>query len=364
MKVTVKRDELARSLAALTRIVPSRNTNPILGCALLSAADGKLRIAVNDLEVEAEACVAAEVGAEGAVALPAKPLADIAGRLPEGGEVIIEATADGAQATVRCRRSRFQLPSLPPEDFPHLQGAASPVRFTLPAADAAVLFGKTAFAIAREEARYYLHGVYLHVLRGKLRGCATNGHQLALAEVALPPDAQSMPAVIVPEKTVREITRLATAGDLDVSVSRSIIEITCGSTRIISKLVDGTFPDYERVIPTGNDKRALTDGAEFAAALARVSALAAGHAVRLDFDSSRLTLAMQCGDKGSSEDAVEAEYDAPPLSIGFNSGYVAEILAALDADVVCLEMADPASPALFRAKGRDGLLAALMPMRV
>jgi DNA polymerase-3 subunit beta len=245
-------------------------------------------------------------------------------------------------------------------------------KFTLAPADLKRLIEKTQFAISTEETRYYLNGIYLHIAgSGKasmLRAVATDGHRLAQVELALPAGAEGMPGIIVPRKTVGEVQRLIEDNDGEVSVelSSSKIRFSIGAITLTSKLIDGTFPDYGRVIPVANDKELVVDKAEFEAAVDRVSTVSSerGRAVKLSLNAGKLTLSVNNPDSGSATEELEVEYEADPLDIGFNSRYLLDIAAQLEGEAAVLKLADPGSPTLIQDRSSAGALYVLMPMRV
>jgi DNA polymerase-3 subunit beta len=244
--------------------------------------------------------------------------------------------------------------------------------FKLAAADLKRLIEKTQFAISTEETRYYLNGIYLHTATsGKkptLRAVATDGHRLAQFELPLPAGAEGMPGVIIPRKTVAEIQRLIEDAEAEIGIelSPSKIRFTIGNAVLTSKLIDGTFPDYARVIPLGNDKQLSVDKKEFEAAVDRVSTVSSerGRAVKLSLSSGKLVLSVTNPDSGSATEEIEADYKADPLDIGFNSRYLLDIAAQIEGETAVLKLADPGSPTLIQDKDTKGALYVLMPMRV
>jgi DNA polymerase-3 subunit beta len=273
---------------------------------------------------------------------------------------------------IRAGRSRFTLQTLPETDFPDLAAGDMTHEFTLAAADLKRLIDKTQFAISTEETRYYLNGIYLHTAgegtKAMLRAVATDGHRLAQVELAAPAGAAGMPGVIIPRKTVGEVQRLVEDldGEIKVELSATKIRFTIGPVVLTSKLIDGTFPDYARVIPLGNDKQLEVEKRDFEQAVDRVSTVASerGRAVKLSLSSGRLVLSVINPDSGSATEEIEVAYDADPLDIGFNSRYLLDIAAQIDGDTAVLKLADPGSPTLIQDKDGKGALYVLMPMRV
>lgn len=372
MKVTIERAALLRALGHVHRVVERRTTIPILANVLLSAKDGALTLKATDLDLEITEKTAAEVSQPGATTLPAHTLYDIVRKLPEGAQVSLEATGDAGQLTLRSGRSRFNLSSLPESDFPDVTSGDFSHKFTLPPADLKRLIEKTQFAISSEETRYYLNGIYLHTLdvdgRPMLRAVATDGHRLARLELPAPEGSAGMPGIILPRKAVTEVMRLIEDAQGEVSVELSInkMRFTFGDALLTTKLIDGTFPDYGRVIPAGNDKRLTVERDVFAKAVDRVSTISSerGRAVKLSLSESKLVLSVTNPDQGSAVEELEADYDGPPLDIGFNARYLLDITQQLDSDTALFKLADPGSPTLVQDRDGATALYVLMPMRV
>ncbi len=372
MKVTVERAELLKSLGHVHRVVERRNTIPILANVLIKADKGKLSMKATDLDLEVTDSVAAEVSPGGATTVPAHMFYEIVRKLPEGAQIVIEGSGDRAVLSLRAGRSRFTLQTLPESDFPDLAAGEMTHKFTLAAADLKRLIDKTQFAISTEETRYYLNGIYLHTAgtakAATLRAVATDGHRLAQVELPLPQGATGMPGIIVPRKTVGEVQRLIETGEGEVTIELSAgkIRFSIGEVVLTSKLIDGTFPDYARVIPANNDKSLIVDKKDFEAAVDRVSTVSSerGRAVKLSITGGRLVLSVTNPDSGSATEELEVEYESDPLDIGFNSRYLLDIAAQIEGEVAVLKLADPGSPTLIQDKDAKGALYVLMPMRV
>jgi DNA polymerase-3 subunit beta len=372
MKVTVERAALLRSLGHVHRIVERRTTIPILSNVLLRAEGAQMSLKATDLDLEITEAVAAEAGPAGAATVPAHMLYDIVRKLPEGAQIGIETLSERQSLAIRAGRSRFTLQTLPVSDFPDLTASEMTHRFTLPAKDLKRVIEKTQFAISTEETRYYLNGIYLHTLAGRsgqlLRAVATDGHRLAQVELAAPAGAKDMPGIIVPRKTVGEVQRLIDDGTQEVAVelSSSKMRFTIGEIVLTSKLIDGTFPDYARVIPVGNDKVLEVARSDFQAAVDRVSTVSSerGRAVKLSLSADRMLLSVINPDSGTASEELEVSYGADPIDIGFNSRYLLDIAGQIDGEVAVLRLADPGSPTLIQDREPDGALYVLMPMRV
>jgi DNA polymerase-3 subunit beta len=372
MKVTVERASLLKSLGHVHRVVERRNTIPILANVLIRAENAKLSFKATDLDLEITETIAAEVSPSGATTVPAHMFYEIVRKLPEGAQISLEASGDRAVLAIRAGRSKFTLQTLPESDYPDLAAGEMTHSFKLAAADLKRLVDKTQFAISTEETRYYLNGIYLHGAgSGKaqvLRAVATDGHRLAQVEFPLPSGAAGMPGIIVPRKTVGEVQRLIEDNEAEVTVelSQGKIRFTIGDVVLTSKLIDGTFPDYARVIPVGNDKELIVDKKEFEQAVDRVSTVSSerGRAVKLALSNGRLVLSVTNPDSGSATEELEVEYAADPLDIGFNSRYLLDIAAQIEGEAAVLKLADPGSPTLIQDKDTKGALYVLMPMRV
>ncbi len=372
MRVTIERSALLKALNHVQSVVERRNTIPILSNVMISAGSGEIRLAATDLDIEVVETVAADAAQDGATTVPAHMMYDIVRKLPDGSQLEIEQGPDDGRLAVICGRSRFSLQALPPEDFPDLAAGEFSNEFTISAGDLKYLIDKTRFAISTEETRYYLNGIYFHALSGDggelLRAVSTDGHRLAQAQLGCPAGASGMPGIIVPRKTVLELIKLLedADGEVSVSLSASKIRFSLASVVLTSKLIDGTFPDYERVIPKNNDKRLEVDTRLFAQAVDRVSTISSekGRAVKLNIADDRVVLSVNNPDSGSAEEEIAAGYEAEPIDIGFNSRYLMDIAGQFNSDNAVFEFSDSGSPTIVRDAGDDSTLYVLMPMRV
>ena len=376
MNIIIERAALLRSLGHVQSVVERRNTIPILSNVLLRAADGELSLAATDMDLEIVESVPATVTRPGGTTAPAHTLYDIVRKLPDGSQVELDIGGEGSILTLRAGRSQFKLSCLPVEDFPQLSGGDFQHRFDLPAGDLRSLIDRTRFAISTEETRYYLNGIYLHAAKSKdsgadlpvLRTVATDGHRLARVEMPLPEGADGIPGVIVPRKAVNEIRKLIdeAADRIELSLSDNKIRFAFDSVVVTSKLIDGTFPDYERVIPVGNDKVMEVDAKLFAAAVDRVATISTekSRAVKLSLNRGTLTLSATSPEAGSATEELEVNYQEGPLEIGFNSRYLLDITQQIEGEGARFTLADAASPTIIRDVADATALYVLMPMRV
>lgn len=374
MKLMIDRNALLRTLSHAQSVVERRNTIPILNNVKLEVADGKLSLAATDMELGLQETTDADPASEaGSATAPAHTLHDIVRKLPEGSQVEIALDQDGERMVVRAGRSTFRLAVLPIADFPSLADGEMPIGFSMAARDLRTLIDRTRFAISTEETRYYLNGIYLHAADHEgvrvLRAVATDGHRLARAEAPLPDGADSMPGVIVPRKAIAELRKLLDeAGDKDVVVSLSETKIRFSMDNVVltSKLIDGAFPDYERVIPSGNDKFVKLDRQAFKDAVDRVSTIATekSRAVKLALQPGVITVSATNAEAGAASEDIEADYTAEAMEIGFNSRYLLDIASQMEGDIAELSFADPAAPTILKDTADASALYVLMPMRV
>ncbi len=372
MKATIERASLFRSLGHVQSVVERRNTIPILANVLIDAGADGLALTATDLDLTIVETVAAEVTRPGAVTAPAHTLYEIVRKLPEGAQVELAVGGDGGNLQITCGRADFSLAALPREDFPLVPDDPLPCNFELGAADVRRMVDKTRFAISTEETRYYLNGIYLHAVSDGgvsiLRAVATDGHRLAQVEAPLPEGAAEMPGVIVPRKAVNELRKLVEESDAQIAVGLSETRIRLAFDRVVltSKLIDGTFPDYTRVIPLGNDKVLEVNGKDFAEAVDRVSTVSTekSRAVKLTLDEAKLLISATSPDNDSATEELSVGYDAGHMEIGFNSRYLLDIAAQLDGQDARFMLADAVSPTLVRDASDESALYVLMPMRV
>ncbi|MPT47003.1 MAG: DNA polymerase III subunit beta [Sphingobium sp.] len=370
MKATIERATLLKSLGHVQSVVERRNTIPILSNVLIEAsAEGSIRLMATDLDLQVVEQVQAHVDTPGSTTISAHTLFDIARKLPEGSQVSLT-VADG-KMLINAGRARFNLSTLPRDDFPIIAEGELPTHFELPAETLKQIIDKTRFAISTEETRYYLNGIFFHVSddpQPVLKAAATDGHRLARVTVARPDGAEGMPDIIIPRKCIGELRKLLdeVEGSVDISLSASKIRFSIGNAILTSKLIDGTFPDYSRVIPTGNDKLLKIDPRSFEEGVDRVATIATEktRAVKMALDKDKITLSVTSPENGTAAEEVPGNYDGDGFEIGFNARYLLDILAQVEGDTVDLHLADQAAPTLIRENDASSALYVLMPMRV
>jgi DNA polymerase-3 subunit beta len=372
MRITIERASLLKALNHVQSVVERRNTIPILSNVLLHAEKGTLSLTATDLDIEVVESVAADVVRAGATTASAHTLYDIVRKLPDGAQVQLEFGENDGRLSLSAGRSRFQLQALPREDFPSMAAGTLPHKFSLASADLAELIDKTRFAVSTEETRYYLNGIYLHAHQEKnkhfLRAVATDGHRLARYETQAPKGAAEIPGIIVPRKTVNEVRKLLEDIEdaVSISVSETKIKFNLGSVTLTSKLIDGTFPEYQRVIPTGNDKMLEVVRDDFKEAIDRVSTVSTekSRAVKLNLEKGKLTLSVVSPEAGTATEELIIEYKGAAIEIGFNARYIMDILERIDGAKAVFLFSDAGSPTLVKESEGEAALYVLMPMRV
>lgn len=376
MKLTIERAALLKALAHVQSVVERRNTIPILGNVLLSAGDDGLAFSATDLDMEIADGAPAHVESPGQITAPAHTLYEIVRKLPEGAEVSLGFSGADPRLAVQAGRYKVNLPVLPAGDFPVMPSEGLSNGISLEATDLIRLIDKTRFAISTEETRYYLTGIYLHTVvsegRSLLRAVATDGHRLALAEMAAPEGAAGAPGVIVPRKTVQEARRLLEdAGDaIDLHLSAQKIRFDFGRATLTSKVIDGSFPDYTRVIPKENRRVMTVDNALFAAAVDRVATISSekSRSVKLSVESGRVILTVRNMETGQAVEELEVDYDGDPFEIGFNARYLMDVTSQIGGETTEFRFVDRSAatlldPVLVLDPTDVGVQYVLMPLR-
>jgi DNA polymerase-3 subunit beta len=366
MKATVERATLLKCLGHVQSVVERRNTIPILSNVLIEAENNGLKLMATDLDLQVVDSIAAQVETPGATTVSAHTLFDIVRKLPEGSQV--EIAVSGDKMSIAAGRARFNLATLPRDDFPMIAESDLPTKFQLPAETLKQIIDKTRFAISTEETRYYLNGIFMHVVEGKLYAVATDGHRLARVALDAPAGSDGMPDIIVPRKCVAEVRKLLdeVTGEIEVSLSSTKIRFRAGTAVLTSKLIDGTFPDYSRVIPTKNDRLLKVDTKSLAEGVDRVAAIATEktRAVKMSIDRDRIVLSVTSPETGTAAEEVPADYASESLDVGFNARYLLDILSEIETDEIEIHLADAAAPTLIREGQSSPALYVLMPMRV
>ena len=332
MRLTIERSALLKALNHVQSVVERRNTIPILSNVLLSAQGDSLKLTATDLDIEISEAAPAEVERGGQTTAPANYLYDFVRKLPDGSAVKFDVSGDDPRLFISAGKSRLHLPILPAGDFPSMPSDGFETKFEIEPTDLGRLIDKTRFAISTEETRYYLNGIFFHTVDAngaKLRAVATDGHRLALADADAPKGAQGMPGVIVPRKTINELKRLLDdASDMvEIAVSPQKIRFALGDAVLTSKLIDGSFPEYARVIPKGNSKKLKVNNKVFAEAVDRVATVSAerSRSVRLALDKDKITLTVNNPDAGVATEDIAADYGDDALEIGFNARYLMDV---------------------------------------
>jgi DNA polymerase III subunit beta len=372
MRLTIERAALNRALGHVQAVVEKRHTMPILANVLLDAREGSLRLVATDLDMEMAETVPADIEQPGIITTQAAYLFDIVRKLPEPSTVRIEYEGDGQRLILSAGRGRYELSTLSDGDFPKIKADGLTASFDAQRADLARLIDRTKFAISTEETRYYLNGIYLHVTEDAgvalLRAVATDGHRLALADVQAPAESGQMQGVIVPRKAVEQLRKLldSTHDVVTISASETMIRFSIGAATLTSKLIDGTFPDYRRVIPRDNTLMMRVETKAFAAAVDRVATLSSERtkSVKLEVKSEGLKLSVNNPESGQASEEVVAEYDAEPITIGFNARYLNDVTSQIASGETEFAFADANAPALVRDPSDDKALFVLMPLRV
>jgi DNA polymerase-3 subunit beta len=372
MKLSIERSVLLKAVSQAQSVVERRNTIPILANVLIEAEGEHVQFRATDLDIEVLDKALAHVERAGATTVSAVTLHDIVRKLPDGALVTLSDDAAKGRLTVEAGRSVFSLATLPKEDFPIMATSEYAANFSAPAPLLRRLFDKSKFAISTEETRYYLNGVYLHIADADggqvIRCVATDGHRLARVDADLPEGAADLPGVIVPRKTVGELRKLLDEDDMQIAVSVSETKIRFATPEITltSKVIDGTFPDYARVIPQGNTRKLEVDASEFAKAVDRVSTVSSerSRAVKLSLDEDRLILSVNSPDSGTAEEELAVAYGDEKLEIGFNAKYLLEIASQVDRENAVFLFNSSGDPTLMREGNDASAIYVVMPMRV
>jgi len=372
MQFVIERAHLLKSLGHVQSVVEKRGTIAVLSNVKIDAKADGVSFTATDMDLAIVEKSPATVGKPGSITVGAHTFYDIVRKLPDGAQVELSTSGDGSKVAIKSGHSRFSLACLPVEDFPVMAEGDLGHNFTLKSAECLALVEKPSFAISTEETRYYLNGIYLHTAgngSGKvLRAVATDGHRLARIEVGMPAGADGMPSVIIPRKAIYELRKLLEEGegDVQVSLSDTKIRFAYGNAVLVSKLIDGNFPDYERVIPVNNDKIMEVNCKEFTQSVDRVSVISSekSRAIKFQVENGKLTLSASSPEHGTASEDVDVTYSAAKMEIGFNSRYLLDMMQQIEGDTAQFLLNDGASPAIVRDTADVGSLYVIMPMRV
>ena len=375
MEIKANSSDLLKALNHIHGIVEVRHTLPILSNIVLSAENNELSLSSTNLDIFCSDKIDAEIVNSGEISVPAITFFEIVKRLPSGSDVILSMGDEDTELILKCGRSKFNLSTLRTEDFPILSDKDLSTNFVISADELSRMIDKTKFAISNEETRYYLNGIFFHKAESNsikfLRAVATDGHRLAQYDIPLPQGAEEITGIIIPKKTVFELRKVLDDADGDVSVSlnENKIKFSFNNLKIISKVIDGTFPDYTKVIPQNNDKKFKTNNSELKNAIDRVSAVAINEeikskAIKLTIENNKLNLSVESQSKGSAKEEIDISYSNEKVDIGFNSRYLLDICNEVDGDEIDVNLLDSISPAIILDKTDENLFFVLMPMRI
>jgi DNA polymerase-3 subunit beta len=365
MKLSADRETILQPLQAVIGVVERRQTMPILANVLLSARSGRLSVTATDLEVELVASAEVTVQQPGDITIPGRKFLDICRALPEKATLTI--SLDGEKVTVRAGRSRFTLSSLPAAEFPTVEEIHAQQALSIAQAELRRLLDQTHFSMAQQDVRYYLNGMLLETEGNTLRAVATDGHRLALCELTLEAKAKAVQQVIVPRKGVLELQRiLGSEGTVELSIGTNHVRAQIGDIRFTSKLIDGRFPEYSRVIPASPAHILKADREVFRHALQRTAILSNEkyRGIRLSVKTNAITLQAHNPEQEEAEEEIEVSYNGDELDVGFNVNYLLDALAAVEGTDVELGLTDANSSCLIRAPGVATCKYVVMPMRL
>lgn len=366
MKFTISREQLLKPLQTVTSVVERRQTLPILSNLLLSSNNSQLSITGTDLEVEITSKLSVDVTKPGDITVPARKLFDICRALPENAN--IEFSLNESRVTIRSGKSRFVLSTLPAAEFPTIDALSATLQFTVNQSVLKQAIDLTHFAMAQQDVRYYLNGMLMEISDDGLLFVATDGHRLSLCNSGEQIDTQEHLQVIIPRKGILELSRLLDDGDTDIEVQlgSNFIRINTDNMNFTSKLIDGRFPDYQNVVPTNCNKKAVCDRETLRQALARVSILSNEkyRGVRMQFSSGLLKMSAHNPEQEEAEEEIAVDYSGDDLEIGFNVSYVLDAISVGSTDQVQIQLTDPNSCCLIQGVGEKKCKYVVMPMRL
>ena len=375
MDFRVNSTDLVKALSHIHGIVEVRHTLPILSNIIISANDDILSLSSTNLDIFCSDSISAEINKSGITSVSASTFYEIVKRLPNGSDIQITLSDEDSTLVLKCGRSKFNLTTISPEDFPKISTDDLSVKFVLSVTELKRMIDKTKFAISNEETRYYLNGVFLPQTQKDsidiLRAVATDGHRLAQYDIPLPQGAKEMNGIIIPKKMIQELRRVLddASGDINIELNENKIKFSFNNIQIISKVIDGTFPDYTKVIPQSNDKTLTMNNDELKKSIERVSAVAINEevkskAIKLFIESNKMMLNVDSSSRGSAVEEIDLDYDKDKVEIGFNSRYLIDICNEIDGEKITLKLLDSASPAIILDESDENLFFVLMPMRI
>ena len=375
MEFKINSTDLLKALSHIHGIVEVRHTLPILSNIILEAKDDKLILSSTNLDIYCSDKIKAEVLQSGEVSVSAVTFFEIIKRLPSGSEVLMIMEEGENEIRLTCGRSKFNLSTLKTDDFPIISDSDLSTNFVLSADELIRIIDKTKFAVSNEETRYYLNGIFLLMAERNsiqfLRAVATDGHRLAQYDIPLPQGAEDITGIIIPKKTIYELRKVLddANGDVSVSLNENKIKFSFNDLKVVSKVIDGTFPDYTKVIPQKNDKNFKTNNSDLKNAIDRVSAVAANEeskskAIKFCIENNSLSLSVESQSKGSANEMIDVNYSGDKVDIGFNSKYIIDICNEVDGDEISISLSDSISPAIILDKTDENLFFVLMPMRI
>jgi DNA polymerase-3 subunit beta len=374
MKLSIEKNTFLKALNHVQSVVERRTTIPILSHILLEAKNQQLQLTATDLDLMVSENVQATVKTPGSITTPAHILHDIVRKLPDNTPLQLEWNAGNNTLHLQAGRSKFALPTLPREDFPITATGDMPSVFQVPAGQFKKLLQQTSFAMSNEETRYYLNGIFFHIGDSQLyspkslKAVATDGHRLARSEMIMPAKSEKMPSVVVPRKTVQELMKLLEQEDgvVTIGLSPQRMTVTFKEISLSSKLIDGNFPDYERVIPTNNQNFLEVDRLVFTAAVDRVATICSDklRSIKLQIQKNNLIFSAANSELGSAVEEIEVAYEGTPIDIGFNAKYLADIMQQLGGKKAKIALSDASSPVLISTPEDGAAVYVLMPMRI
>ncbi|MFI3242457.1 MAG: DNA polymerase III subunit beta [Alphaproteobacteria bacterium] len=372
MKIVIERANLLKTLSHVQSIVERRNTIPVLSNVKIEALGDGISFKATDMDTEITEITDAKTIEKGAVTAPAHMLYDIVRKLSDGSQIELTYPDEKNGLSISTGRSKFSLATIPAEDFPVIASDQLPIKFVMEKESLKALIDKTKFAVSTEETRYYLNGIYFHAKKDGetkiLRAVATDGHRLACVEAELPQGAEDLKGVIIPRKTVNEIRKLlddTDAGNINISLSDNKIEFVLNDITLTSKLIDGTYPDYERVIPTANNKILTMSVKELSSGVDRVSVVAERtRAIKMTTAENKVTVLTSSPDLGFASEELSAQYSAESIEVGYNFRYLLDILNEIKGETIKITFSDGSSPSILSDPEDTSSLYVLMPMRV